>query len=466
MRAPKVGMRLKVCTRCAATKRSDGEKEAHKRFDWAELHVKAGDGGPGERSEVRQPKKVPNFKYKAGKNQPKYKTLPPAEPADGGSGGSVRFVVDTSLDSLLHLHSRASWNAKAGPSGAAAPNNRAGRPRYRRAPDAPDLRLSVPPGTVVRRKRSGAALADLVQPGQEALVAKGGRGGYGIARARQHTNGSRSRPSGRNRRSRASADSVIDIDSDELNSTTEMELTCGSPGQELSVQLLMRVVADISLVGLPNAGKSSFLRSATRASPDVQPYPFTTLMPQLGVSGPRGQSAILADLPGLIEGAHKGRGLGREFLRHVHRNIASIIVIDAAGANPAGDFRALREELRMYNPNYARRPYVLALNKADMLAWDDGALAHIEQQIHTALAEEHEDFARPRRLVRICAQSGEGVDNVLTEAHSAVADAMSSEDDNRSSDPLFADAPAYDMLKQRAPISDSSADFTAEFDRV
>lgn len=455
-----VHCRRQLCLAAARSKKSDKEgdimDEPHLYFDHTVLHVVAGRGGTGERSENRKAKQVPNFKYKAGKNQPKYKTLPPAEPADGGNGGNVVLFVDTQYSSLLHLQERKHWKAKSGPNGAAAANNRAGRPRYRAAPDAPDLRLPVPPGTVARRKRTGKTIADLVKPGQEAIIARGGYGGYGIARARQYAGSQKHKRQKKQKASRdTAADSVIDIEDDALDQQSEFELTRGSPGEEVSVELLMRVVADISLIGLPNAGKSSFLRAATRAAPSVQPYPFTTLMPNLGVAteppsdtGTKSTApnAILADLPGLIEDAHRGRGLGREFLRHVRRTFASVIIIDAASAHPVNDFRALREELRMYNPEYARKPYVLALNKADMLGWDTSALDHIELSIRAACEQEPEDFARPRQIFRICAQSGENVENVFSSAREAVAEVQAQE---HGLGTTAVDAPAYKLLKHR-----------------
>ncbi|KAF6265239.1 P-loop containing nucleoside triphosphate hydrolase protein [Scenedesmus sp. NREL 46B-D3] len=147
----------------------------------------------------------------------------------------------------------------------------------------------------------------------------------------------------------------------------------GLPGRQLGLQLLLRVVADVGIVGFPNAGKSSLLAALTRASPEVAPYPFTTLMPNLGVMGGRAaaaaaqgssiQAPVLADLPGLIEGAHKGVGLGRMFLRHLRRTRLLLHVVDGAAADPGTDYLAVREELRLYNPDYAARPHIVALNK-------------------------------------------------------------------------------------------------------
>lgn len=135
-----------------------------------------------------------------------------------------------------------------------------------------------------------------------------------------------------------------------------MKATKGEPGQELALELLLRVVADVGIVGFPNAGKSSLLAAVTRAQPEVAPYPFTTLMPNLGVvDRDPSNPTVLADLPGLIEGAHKGRGLGRAFLRHLRRTRGMVVVVDVSGESPLGDYLAVREELRLYNPDYVLR---------------------------------------------------------------------------------------------------------------
>ena len=369
---------------------SDGaidDKNKHLFFDEAVIVVAGGAGGDGEAwTKQAKAKTVKNFKYQWGRNIKKFIDLPPAEPADGGAGGNVYIRVDRACDSLLPFHDRKIWRAKKGYHGSAAPGAGAGRAdRSRIAPTQEDLYIDVPPGTVVRRKRSGELLGDMTKHGQTLLVAEGGPGGLAARRAQQmQRRGRRGGAAGK-----LSEDvEVSDIELDEATFTA----TGGEPGQELTVELLMRVVADIGLVGLPNAGKSSILKAVTRATPEVAAYPFTTLMPNLGVvkpaelvpdpSDPMDFSAydtekqkagpVLADLPGLIQGAHKGRGLGRAFLRHLRRTRAMLVVVDASGADPVGDYKTVREELRMYNPDYVRRPHILALNKMDL----EGGAAH------------------------------------------------------------------------------------------
>lgn len=395
------------------------------------VSVRAGAGGPGERGRERKAKRVKNFKYTPGRSTPKWIELPPAEPADGGRGGDVVLVVDTAYDSLLHLHRRTGvWEAKKGPPGAAAPDNAAGRAeRMRVAPDAKPLRIPVPPGTVVRRKRTGTLLGDLTEPGQALLVARGGRGGLGIERAERVTRANR-RERQRGDRDWLEDESLIELDA------VAREATAGEPGEEVTLELLMRVVADVGLVGLPNAGKSSLLAASTRASPNIQPYPFTTLMPNLGVVGAApeggpaaaaGGRAVLADLPGLIEDAHKGRGLGREFLRHLRRTRAMVVVVDASAPDPAADYRVVREELRMYNPDYVRRPHVLALNKLDVPGTPE-RLEEIRAGIE-AYSDSEEAGLPPSATVAISAKDGEGVDELLRAVRELVGDTPDVDED-------------------------------------
>ncbi|GIL76793.1 hypothetical protein Vretifemale_6265 [Volvox reticuliferus] len=224
------------------------------------------------------------------------------------------------------------------------------------------LEIPVPPGTVVKRRGTGALLGELLQPGQRLTVVTGGKGGHGVvAPSRQQR---QARVTRAEREAKSKGVELVDVEDDGWRTDSR-----GQPGQQLTLTLLLRVVADVGLVGLPNAGKSSLLKALTRASPTIAPYPFTTLMPNLGVMSAGGgtNKAVLADLPGLIEGAHKGRGLGRNFLRHLRRTRALLHVVDVSGPDPATDYFAVREELRMYNPDYCARPYVVALNKTDLL---------------------------------------------------------------------------------------------------
>lgn len=183
-----------------------------------------------------------------------------------------------------------------------------------------------------------------------------------------------------------------------MRDTSDKVLTHGQPGEEISLELILRVVADVGLVGLPNAGKSTLLSAITLARPDIADYPFTTLMPNLGRLGGDpalgalqfSSEATLADLPGLIEGAHLGKGLGRNFLRHLRRTRVIVHVVDAAADDPVNDYKIVREELRMYNPQYLERPYVVVLNKIDLPKAND-RLSSLALEISSIGCEEGHD---------------------------------------------------------------------------
>tara|TARA_B110000977_G_C11091236_1_gene496970 strand:+ start:3500 stop:4984 length:1485 start_codon:yes stop_codon:yes gene_type:complete len=415
------------------------DKNKHLFFDEAVVTVCGGAGGDGESwtKEVKA-KIVKNFKFSRGGNTKKFIELPPAEAADGGAGGNVYIRVDRACDSLLQFHDRKQWRAKKGYHGSAAPGAGAGRQdRTRIAPKQEDLYIDVPPGTVVRRKRSGELLGDMTKHGQVLLVAEGGAGGLAARRSQSMQR------RGRNTKQQKLSDD-IEVSDIELDDAVVVA-TNGEPGEELAVELLMRVVADIGLVGLPNAGKSSILKAVTRASPEVAAYPFTTLMPNLGVVKPADvkpvdpddpmdfsaydtskpeNGPVLADLPGLIQGAHKGRGLGRAFLRHLRRTRAMLVVVDASGQDPVGDYKTVREELRLYNPAYVTRPHILALNKMD-LEWAALRTEELVGEIKKLDSETVGDA--PIAVLPVSAMEGIGMDALLTELGSL----MEEEDDAR-----------------------------------
>lgn len=281
--------------------------------DQATIYVKAGDGGHGCVS-FRREKFVPKGGPDGG---------------DGGRGGNVVLRADEGLSTLLDFRYRRVFRAQRGGHGQGA--NRTGR-------SAPDLVIPVPVGTVVRDAATGQVLADLVEHGQEVVVARGGRGGRGNARFATPT-----------RRAPRHAEP-------------------GEPGEERTLVLELRLVADAGLVGKPNAGKSTLLARMSAARPKVGDYPFTTLHPNLGVvSVDLGQSFVLADLPGLVEGAHRGVGLGDRFLRHASRTRVLAYVLDAAlSDDPLEDLEVLRAELAAYDPELADRARVVVLNKVDL----------------------------------------------------------------------------------------------------
>tara|TARA_Y100000746_G_C15460457_1_gene431213 strand:+ start:1326 stop:2603 length:1278 start_codon:yes stop_codon:yes gene_type:complete len=403
-------------------------KNRHLYFDEATITVYAGQGGDGEAWDSAKPKVVKNFKYRWGRNIKKYVELPAAEPADGGRGGSVYIRVNRTCDSLLCFHEQNVWRAKKGYHGSASPNAAPGRERRRVAPEQHDLFIDVPPGTVVRRKRNGELLGDLTQHGMSVLIAEGGAGGLAARRC------NRSQIHSHKVRKTDVGLEVSDIDLQEATTTS----STGEQGEAVTVELLMRVVADIGIVGLPNAGKSSILKALTRASPTIANYPFTTLMPNLGVIKPQTANhycrkadltingedecrPVLADLPGLIEGAHKGRGLGRAFLRHLRRTRALLVVIDGSGKDPVGDYTIIREELRLYNPEYIRRPHILALNKMDT----EWAAVRLKDMIADIKAlDANVVGCKPVAFVPVSAATGSGIDVLMKAANNLMQQRM------------------------------------------
>lgn len=252
---------------------------------------------------------------------------------DGGRGGSVFARGDPALATLTSFQHRQTFAAP--PGGAGASKNRHGA-------GGSDVEFSVPLGTEIRDLGSGGVLADVVSSGQRVLLARGGEGGRGNARFKSSVR----------------------------QAPRFAEL--GEPGEERRLGLELRVLADVGLLGMPNAGKSTLLGAVSAARPKIAPYPFTTLEPQLGVVRHGEREFVMADIPGLIEGAHAGHGLGSQFLRHVERCRLLVHLVDAAGVegrDPLEDVRAVERELRLHNPALAARPRVLVANKSDLPAF-------------------------------------------------------------------------------------------------
>src|SRR5437660_6252025 len=283
-------------------------------LDRVTIFVKGGDGGSGC-SSFRREKYIPKGGPDGG---------------DGGDGGSVMVRAVAGADNLAPLAHRKHWRA---------PNGGPGRPANCHGRRAEDLVIEVPPGTVVRDRDRGHVLRDLTEPGQEVNVARGGRGGRG---------------------NKAFATAV---------NQAPREFQPGTPGEERWVELELKVIADAGLIGLPNAGKSTLLSRLTRATPQVADYPFTTKHPNLGLVTVGGERAfVLADLPGLIEGAHSGVGLGHEFLRHVERTRVIVHLVEplpADGSDPVQNYHVIRRELGLHDPELAAKPEVVAVSKAE-----------------------------------------------------------------------------------------------------
>ena len=280
-------------------------------LDETTIYVRGGDGGDGMVTFRRE------------------KYVPYGGPAggDGGSGGDVVLIVDPKLNTLTKFEGNRHFRAESGGHGGSS--NKTGA-------SAKALEIAVPPGTIVRDADNGELLADLTQPGQSVVVARGGRGGRGNARFKSSTN------------------------------QAPRMAEKGEPGTERSVALELRLIADIGLVGVPNAGKSTLLSVVSAAKPKIAPYPFTTITPNLGVARLDDHELVLADIPGLIEGAHLGIGLGHAFLRHIQRTRLLIHLLDGAGEDPVGDFVQINSELAMFDPHLAEKPQIVVLNKMDL----------------------------------------------------------------------------------------------------
>ncbi|VTR97568.1 gtp-binding protein obg : GTPase Obg OS=Singulisphaera acidiphila (strain ATCC BAA-1392 / DSM 18658 / VKM B-2454 / MOB10) GN=obg PE=3 SV=1: GTP1_OBG: MMR_HSR1 [Gemmata massiliana] len=282
--------------------------------DRVELFVKGGDGGRGAAS-FRREKFIP---------------LGGPDGGDGGNGGSVVVRADPNADNLAGLTMKKHWRAKSGEAGSGA--KCAGK-------NAEGIVLLVPPGTIVRDRERGNVLKDLVQPGDEVIVAKGGRGGRGNVHFKSSTN------------------------------RAPREYEPGEEGEERWVSLELKVIADAGLVGFPNAGKSTLLSRVSRATPEIASYPFTTKSPNLGIVTIGDNGFVLADLPGLIEGAAQGVGLGHEFLRHVERTRVLIHLVEpfpTDGSDPVKNYHLIRKELREYAVPLDGKPEVVCVSKAEL----------------------------------------------------------------------------------------------------
>ncbi|NLJ74900.1 MAG: GTPase ObgE [Firmicutes bacterium] len=320
-------------------------------IDKARIYVKAGDGGDG----------VVRFRRE--------KYVPAGGPAggDGGRGGSIYFEVDEGLSTLFDFRYRRKYVAKNGESGQS--KNMAGK-------DAPDVVIKVPPGTLVKCDETGELLVDLTEPGQRVLVLPGGRGGRGNSRFVTPT-----------RQAPAFAER-------------------GEPGEALWLDLELKLLADVGLVGYPNAGKSTLLSVVSAAKPKVANYPFTTLTPNLGVvSLEPGSSFVIADVPGLIEGAHQGVGLGMEFLRHIERTRVIVHIVDAAGVDgrdPVEDYYKINRELKLYSEELWACPQFVVANKVDLPEAQDNI-----SRLRAAAQEDERDF------YAISAATGQGTKELM-----------------------------------------------------
>ncbi|MDW8399309.1 MAG: GTPase ObgE [Acetobacteraceae bacterium] len=282
-------------------------------LDEAKIHLKAGDGGDGCVAFRRE----------------KFLEFGGPDGGNGGKGGDIVAEAVEGLNTLIDYRYAQHFKARKGGNGAGADRTGAA---------SEDVVLKVPVGTVILAEDKRTVLADLTRPGQRVILARGGDGGFGNAHFKSSTN------------------------------RAPRKATKGWPGEERSVWLRLKLIADAGLVGLPNAGKSTFLVAVSAAKPKIADYPFTTLHPQLGVVRlSAGEEFVLADIPGLIEGAHEGAGLGDRFLGHIERCAVLLHLVDGSQPDPAGAYRTVRAELAGYGAGLAEKPEIVALNKADAM---------------------------------------------------------------------------------------------------
>ena len=322
-------------------------------FDKAEVRVKAGDGGSG----------MVGFRREA------YVPYGGPDGGDGGNGGNVLVRADEVVDSLRRYRQRKLQRAENGHNGGGSKKH---------GKDGEDLVLLVPPGTIITEKTVEGAevlLADLGKTGDKVLVAIGGKGGWGNTHYKSSTN---------------QAPRIAQR---------------GAAGEERTIRMEMRLIADVGIIGYPNAGKSTLLAAASAARPKVASYPFTTIEPVLGVVEIGLDSFVMAEIPGLIEGAHLGRGLGHEFLRHAMRTKIFIHLISGTSESPVDDMLHVNEELNMFDASLLRKKQLIALNKIDLLEVQE-RLDMIKEELTVAGIQAH----------YISAATGQGVPGLMAEA--------------------------------------------------
>lgn len=336
--------------------------------DVAKIFIKAGDGGNGAVTFHRE----------------KYVAAGGPDGGDGGRGGSVVFVADKSVNTLIDFRYKRKY---------AAENGGNGRDANRNGKNGADLEIKVPVGTLIKDTETERVICDLKTEGQRMVVAKGGSGGWGNVHFATATR------------------------------QTPKFAKSGVPGDEREVTLELKLIADVGLLGFPNVGKSTFLSMVSDARPKIANYHFTTLEPNLGVVNMGdGGGFVIADIPGIIEGAHEGVGLGHEFLRHVERTRVLLHLVDVSGIegrNPIEDFDIINNELRMYSEKLADKPQIVLANKADILQYE----------------ENYEEFKREMesrglKVFRISAATKQGIREVLNYTLELLSTLPDEEDDD------------------------------------
>ena len=340
-------------------------------LDEAKVYIRSGDGGNGCVSFRRE-----KFIEFGGPNG-----------GDGGNGGDVVAETVDGLNTLIDYRYQQHFFAK---------NGRGGMGKDRHGANGADAVLKVPVGTQIYEDDGETLLADLTELGQRVVLAHGGNGGFGNAHFKTSTN------------------------------RAPRHANPGQPGEERTIRLRLKLIADAGIVGLPNAGKSTFLAAVSAAKPKIADYPFTTLHPQLGVVHVDGREFVLADIPGLIEGAHEGVGLGDRFLGHVERCRVLLHLVDGTGGDAAEAYKTVRAELSAYGQGLADKPEIVALNKADAMSVDE-----IKQQVVRL-----KRAAKKVPLV-ISAVSGDGVPDVLRALLKVVDQARGASLEQSAADPAW-----------------------------
>lgn len=326
-------------------------------IDYVEIYVKAGNGGRGAVS-FRREKYVPKGGPDGG---------------DGGKGGDVILVSDPNMSTLLDFRYKRKY---------IAPNGENGMGALKTGKSGEDIILRVPVGTIVKDKETEEILFDFVEPYQQFVVARGGKGGRGNTHFKSPTN------------------------------QAPRKAEPGQPGEERWIILELKLIADVGIVGFPNAGKSTLISVISAARPKIADYPFTTLEPVLGLVQYKDfKSFVVADIPGIIEGASEGKGLGLKFLRHIERTKVLLFLIDASSENPHKDYKVLINELKSYSKELLKKPHLVAISKMDLIPEDERK--DFEKKIKSKFKEAVKGYSKPKSILFISAVAKIGIENLL-----------------------------------------------------
>lgn len=367
-------------------------------LDEAKIYVRSGDGGSGCMSFRRE----------------KYIDKGGPDGGNGGKGGDVIFEVVEGLNTLIDYRYAQHFRASTGGHGM-------GKDRY--GAKGKDVVLKVPQGTQVIDEDKETVLLDLTEIGQRVVFMVGGDGGFGNAHYKSSTN------------------------------RAPRQFTPGWPGEERPIWLRLKLIADAGLVGLPNAGKSTFLAATSRARPKIADYPFTTLAPNLGVVYYGGSEFVLADIPGLIEGAHEGKGLGTRFLGHVERTRVLLHLVDGTSETLVDDFRTVRGEMDAYGGGLIDKPYIIGLNKIDAIEPEE-----LKKKLSSL-----KRVAKGIKIVPLSGATGQGVQDVLSELSQYVVKAQSDDHDDNTPSPApsrYSERP-NDDIDNTADLSGDTSDDTS-----